>query len=172
MTNISADQENKPEGEFISTLISPEGYASQVNQVATVWSDQLRYIRRKELALQPFGVEMIPMSAVKRITYRQELAIAPFVLGALCLVIVALVFLSPIPGGTRVPIGALALVGFAGYTWTRGIKRHRLDFILAERTLKWRSKAGDFSVYATSVRKIVAFASEAGLLSQASQKPG
>lgn len=152
------------EGDFIATLIQPDGYAKQVNQVATVWSNQIRFIRRKELALQPFTVELIPMSAVRGVRYRQELAIAPLVLGFLCLVVVAAVFTSPIPGGTRVPVGALTLAAFGGYTWIRGVKRHRIDFELPDRVVSWRSGAGDLKVVEASVQRVCDFARSRDLL--------
>lgn len=166
----TAAMQQQEEGEFIATLIHPEGYAKQVNQVATVWSNQLRFIKRKELALEPFAVGLVPIAAVRRIVYRRELAIAPFLVGVLILFIIAIVLLGPIPAGTHIPVGALAVAGYAGCTWMRGVKRHRIDFELPDRVLSWRSKAGDLEFAEPSVNKVVEFARSRGLLASASDR--
>jgi hypothetical protein len=169
MTNVDTNPHAKPEGEFVTTLIPPEHYARQVSQVATVWENQLRFIRRKELAMQPYEIDMIPMSGVRSIRYRQEYAILPFALGILCVAVVAFVFAAPVPDGTRFPIGALVLVGFAGFTWMLGVKRHRLEFCLERKTLRWRSPAGDFKVYTASVARVMTFASGRNLVANDSR---
>lgn len=73
------------EGDFIATLIHDSEYAKQVGQVATVWTGQLRFVRRKELAMQSYALEIIPMTKVHAIRYRTTYAIVPAMLGVFCI---------------------------------------------------------------------------------------
>lgn len=159
----SADRE-EPQGEYVATLIHDTDYAAQVGQVATVWTRQLLFVRRKELALQPYALEFIPMSRVRAIHYDVTWAWAPAVVGAVCVVIAVAAMVMPVSEALRMPVGALALAAGAGVIWMRGIKRHLLEFSLGDRTVRWRSKAGEFKDREFVVQKVVDFARTAGLL--------
>lgn len=147
----------------MASLIHEADYAKQVNQVATVWTQQIRFVRRKELAMTAFAVELLPMSEVRSITYETRHALGAAFLGLACVAILALVLWSPIPAGTKVPIGALFLVAGAGLVWMRGTKRHVIEFRLKDRTAIWQSRAGEFKDKKVVVDRVMAFAREAGL---------
>ena len=150
-------------GEFVATLIHESDYAKQVNQVAILWTDRLRFIRRKELAIEPYAVEEVPMARIKAISYRMSYSVAPALLGVVCIAALAAVLVLPIPFGTRVPVGALMLAAGGGLVWLRGMKRHVLEFAVDGKVLSWRSKAGEFKDREVIVQKVLSFARGAGL---------
>jgi len=159
----------KDEGEFVATLIDPSDYAKNVNRVATVWTNQIRFIRRKEFAMQPFAEELIPMGDVKEITYRTKYAILPMLLGFLCIAVLAVVLYYPIPEGTTIKVGALAIMAFAAYKWIFGAKRHLVSFQLPNRSIVWQSNPGDYKLHIPTVAKVVSFALGIQRLSRDSQ---
>lgn len=152
------------EEEHIATLVHPDEYARNVNQMASVSTHKLVFVKRKELALKPFELLQFPLDECSSITYETKWAIVPMAFGALLVAIILFIFSSEVPVGTRVPIGALAIAFIFGVALLRGPKRHRLTFVVNGKELKWQSKAGDFEYKITSTQKIVAFAKEKGLL--------
>ncbi|WP_315386475.1 hypothetical protein [uncultured Stenotrophomonas sp.] len=156
--------EQNAQGDFVATLIHDSDYARQTGQVATVWTGQIRFVRRKELAMQPYALEIIPMAKIQAITYKATYALVPAILGVLCIAAFLTVMFAPMAAGTRVPIGALMLAAGAGFLWLRGIKRHVIEFSLGDTSVRWRSRAGEFKDRDVVVKKVLAFARDAGLL--------
>jgi hypothetical protein len=156
------------EEEHIATLVHPDEYARNVNQIATLTTHTLVFVKRKELALKPFEIVRFPLSECSSISYESRWAVVPMIFGALLVALIVFIFafLSQVPDGTRVPIGALSVAFVFGVVLFRGPKRHRLTFVVNGRKLKWQSKAGDFKHKMVSVQRAIAFAKERGLLNE------
>lgn len=157
---------NTPESEeeHIATLVHPDEYARNVSQVAKLSTDKLVFIKRKELALKPFELTEYPMADCTSISYEVKWAWISMAVGAILVLLILFIFMSEVPTGTRVPIGALAIALVFGATLLREPKRHRITFHVGTKKLRWQSKAGDFKYKVASVNKIVAFAESKGLL--------
>lgn len=150
--------------EYIATLVHPEEYVRNANQVAQLSSDKLLFIKRKELAMKPFELVEYPMAECSAISYEVKWALLGMGIGALLVLPILAIFISEIPAGTRLPVGTLASAFILGATLLRGPKRHRIIFTVAGKELRWQSKAGDFKYKVASVDKVLAFALSRGLL--------
>lgn len=106
------------------------------------------------------------MVRVQAITHKISYALAPELVGAFCIAVLVAVMLLPISPGTGIPIGALLLAAGGGFFWLRGAKRHVIEFSLGQKTILWRSRAGEFKDRDAVVQKAVAFAKGDGLLSK------
>jgi hypothetical protein len=151
------------EGQNIATLVHSDEYAKNPNQVASLSTHRLVYVKRKELALIPFELLQFPASQCTSITYEVKWAIVPMILGAFLVALVLLILSSDVMVGTRVPVGALAIALIFGAILARGPKRHRLTFLVNGKPLRWQSKAGDFKYKVASVQRVIAYAKESGL---------
>jgi len=155
--------------EWVATLLHPDEYAANVNNVATVTTDKIVYIKRKELALKPFERLEYPIAECTAITYKKHYAIGSFVAGlAAILLVLGIVWGFAVYGanlqpGTRVSIGAVLAVAVFGAFRVSGIKRHRLTFKVGSSEVRWQSRAGEFKSKEVSVQKVAAFAEEKGL---------
>ena len=156
--------EEPDDEESIAILVHPDEFKNNPNQVASLTDKRIKYIRGKTLAMNPFEIEYYPIEKCNRINYEKKLAVLPMIIGIFCILIVAIVMISPIPGGTRVPVGALALALGFGVILVKGIKRHKLTFELDSKDLKWQSKAGDFKHKLQAVQNIIEFARKKTLL--------
>lgn len=152
------------EAQHIATLVHDDEYRRNAGQIAKVSSERLLFIKRKELALKPYELVELPVAQCSAITYRVKWAVIPMVIGILLVALVAFVLTSYVEPGTRVPVGALAIVLVFGAILARGPKRHRLTFLVNGKRYKWQSKAGDYKCKVASVNQVVAFAREKGLL--------
>ena len=54
------------EEEHIATLVPPDEYVRNANQMASVSTRKLLFVKRKELALKPFELLQFPISALVR----------------------------------------------------------------------------------------------------------
>lgn len=155
------------ESEHIATLVHPDEYAKHINQVASVYDDKLIFVKRKFASLASFELVHFSMQECTSIIYEIKWAIVSMVFGALLIISIALVLLfGSVPGGTRVPVGALAFVLIFGFVLFRGPRRHRLTFVIGGKKFKWESKAGDFKYKSVSSTKVVLFARGKGLLGE------
>jgi hypothetical protein len=153
------------EEEHIATLAHPDEYAKHVSQIASVSTHKLVFIKRKMMALTPFELVQFPISECSSITYEIRWAIASMVFGAIVVIsIISLFIFGSVPGGTTVPIGAIAITFMAGAVLLRGPRRHRLTFVVNGKKLRWQSKAGDFKYKIVSTQKVREFAKLKGLL--------
>jgi hypothetical protein len=153
----------QPENEYVATLIHAVDYEKQVNQIANVNTTDLLFVKRKELAMEPYELQRFPMADCTLISYKVHWALGSMIAGAAAFALLPLLIFFEIPAGTLVPIGALGIVICGGITLLRYPKRHRLTFVVAGKKFRWQSKAGDFQDKAASVMKVVAFAKRAGL---------
>jgi hypothetical protein len=152
------------EEEHIATLVHDDEYSRNAGQMAKIYSTRLLFVKRKELALKPYELVELPLEQCTSISYEVKWAIVPMIFGMLLVAVVGFILTSYIEPGTRVPVGALAIVLIFGVILARGPKRHRLTFIVGGKRYRWQSKAGDFKYKIASVRKLVSFAREKGLL--------
>ena len=152
------------EDQHIATLVHGDEYARNAGQIASVSERHLLFVKRKELALKPFELVELPTCDCSSIEYGVKWAVAPMIFGLLLVGLVIFILTSYVEPGTRVPVGALAIVLIFGAVLARGPKRHRLTFVVGGRRYKWQSKAGDFKYKLASVNKVVTFARERGLL--------
>jgi hypothetical protein len=154
------------EDEHIATLVYSDEYARYANQMASVSSQKLIFVKRKELAMKPYELLEFPISQCSSISYETKWAVVPMIFGALLVALLLFIFSSRIPAGTQVPIGALAVALIFGVVLLRGPKRHRLTFFMNGKKLVWQSKAGDYKYKVASTTKVVSFARDKGLLVQ------
>jgi hypothetical protein len=151
------------EEQYIATLVHPDEYAKNVSQIASISTHRLIYVKRKELSLKPFELLQFPTSQCTSITYEIKWAIVPMIFGALLVALVLFILSSDVMVGTRVPVGALAVVLIFGGLLARGPKRHRFTFLVNGKPMRWQSKAGDFKYKIASVKRIIAYAKDSGL---------
>jgi hypothetical protein len=154
------------EEEHVATLVHSDEYAKYANQVASISTHKIVFVKRKELAMTPYELVQFPTAACTSIAYERKLAVVPMVVGALLVALVLFILSSEVMVGTRVPVGALAVVLIFGTIMFFGLKRHQLTFVVDGKRLKWKSKAGDFKYKVVSTGKVVAFAKEKGLLNE------
>ncbi|WP_428001311.1 hypothetical protein [Acidovorax sp.] len=150
--------------EHIATLVHSDEYAKYVNQVASVSSERILFVKRKELAMTPYELIEFPTSALTSVRYEKKLAIIPMVVGALFVALVLFILTSEVAPGTRVPVGALAALVVFGGALFLGPKRHQLTFEVGGKSLRWKSKAGDFKYKVVSSQKVVEWARAKGVL--------
>lgn len=155
-------------GDFVAALAVPDLYAKNVGQVVAVSTEQLKYIRRKELALKPFEVEVRDLSGCQSIRYRRDFAplrlLSGVLFSGLAIVIAVGIWFygDRMPGG-NIRFGAVILLAYAGFRNLAGGRRHTLTFEFSDRRLRWKSKAGEFAVWEKSVESILGFARNKGL---------
>ena len=152
------------ETEHVATLVHPDEYAKYVNRVASISSDRILFVKRKELAMTPYELLEFPTSAPTSVRYEKKLAIIPMVMGALFVALVLFILTSEVAPGTRVPVGALAVLLVFGGVLLLGPRRHQLTFEVGGKSLIWKSKAGDFKYKVASSRRVVEWARAKGIL--------
>jgi hypothetical protein len=159
-TTIDHDEEQN-----VATLVLPDDYAKNPNQVARLSSRRILFVKRKEFALKPFELIELPTSACSSISYEQKYAVVRMVAGiALAFLVPTFFIVGEVAPGTSIPVGLLGMAMVIGISLALGVKRHRLIFIVDGQQFKWQSKAGDFKYQTSSVERILAFAKARGLL--------
>src|SRR5262245_51130300 len=161
-----------PESEKnIGTLIFPQDYLHELNQVAGVTSESIVFLKRKFVSTSGWELVKFPLRDCFEVQYEEEIPISRIIGGILVCALIAaiLVFLvigwNDLDAGTKVPIGALAIAGFYGVRLALGGRRHRLKFKMNDGgTLSWKSRAGERKIMKVSVDAIVEFARSKGLL--------
>lgn len=155
------------EVEHIATLVHSDEYEKYLNQVASVYTDRLIFVKRKFAAFSSYELIELPLHEPSSIKYETRWAVVSMIFGALLALSIVLLFLfGSVPDGTRVHVGAFAFVFILAIVLLRGPKRHRLTFIVGDKKYRWESKAGDFKYKLVSTNKIVTFARERDLLVQ------
>jgi hypothetical protein len=167
MSDSSIGINAQDESTHIATLVWPEEYVKSPNQVAIVNRKTITFVKRKEFAMTPYAVEQFPTESCSAITYRKRFALAPMIFGIICILCSGIaLFISPLH--KEVPhmrIGLLLVMVVTGFTLVFGVKRHRLIFMVDGKKLKWQSKAGEYKDKKASIRKVLDYAREKGLLS-------
>ncbi len=155
-------------GDFVAALALQELYRRNVGQVVTVSTKQLRYIRRKELKLEPYAVEIHELSDCRGVSYKSDFAPHRVLFGALSLVVgVAIVaglwiYRNDVQAGMVVKAVAVLAPFYVGYRYFTGGRRHVLTFAMNNENLHWRSKPGEFRTWQKSVDRILDFARQKG----------
>ncbi len=160
-------------GEFIASLATPDQYHKNVGQVVTVSSEQLRYVRRKELQLRPFEIEVRDISICTAVTYKSDWSLSRVIFGGVALLLAAVIVVGLFvygddvqarAGQAAVAIIALVLVG---YRYFVGGRRHSITFHLDDEKLRWKSRPGEYKTWTKAVEKILTFFRSKGLYGDA-----
>ena len=142
------DSGKELDGDFVAALALPDEYHKNVGQVVTVSARQLRYVRRKELKMEPYAIEVHELSECRGIDYGADFALHRLLFGALSLAIgvaiVAGLWFSRNSVQVAIVIKAAAVVVpfYVGIRNLTGGKRHVLTFVMKDENLRWRSKPG------------------------------
>jgi hypothetical protein len=162
---MNADKE-----EYITTLIEPDEYVRHLNQVASLSSMNIVFLKRKFISKSGWELVKFPVSDCARIFYKDERPLAIIVSGLLLTTLIVgifyLLFVSwdNLEPSTRIPIGALGVAGFYGFRWVFGSRRHKFIFELKDKTrLVWKSRSGDYVYKKVCAQKIIDFAKSSGL---------
>lgn len=162
------------EDKHVATLVLPEEYERHVDQVASISTHWLLFIKRKRLALQPFKLLEFPLHDCSAIAYKTRIAIFSMLWGLIMLVLAGLIFYGVYAYGDRAlenrafPIGAVLVMLFFSFKLLRYPQRHCLTFVINGKKLNWQSRAGDFKRKTLEVEKIIQFARNKGLLKDSS----
>ena len=155
----------------IGTLIFPQDYLHELNQVAGVTSEHIVFLKRKFVSTSGWELVKFPLSDCREVEYAQELPFTRIVGGGLlCLLIASIlvalfVYGGELKAGTTIPIIALASAAAYGVRAAFSGKRHRLKFkMLDGSTLSWKSRAGERQLMNDSVNAIIEFARSKALL--------
>jgi hypothetical protein len=164
---------NAHDAELVAVLVEPDTYRHHLNQVASVTTEAITFIKRKFVSRAGAEVVTYPMSRCTTVAYCAERPVAKVIGGALLtLLMVALIAMlvlgwDELSAETSIPIGAMTIAGLAGLRWTFRARRHHLTFTFDDGTeLQWKSRAGDFGSMKGPSERVVAFARSAGLLAQ------
>ncbi|WP_157599144.1 hypothetical protein [Rhodanobacter sp. Root179] len=157
--------------EFVATLLFPDEYRRQLNQVAGLTSRRIDFLKSKFGSMSGGEVVQIPIEQCSGIAYKNSRPVYVIVAGVLLslaaplsLYVIATNWEALGPDG-RVPVGALFVATLFGLRMVFGARRHELTFSLMGRSsLKWRSRPGDFKYKQASVGKVLEFARSKGLL--------
>lgn len=157
--------------EFVATLLFPDEYRRQLNQVAGLTSRRIDFLKSKFGSMSGGELVQIPIEQCSSIAYSDRRPVHIIVAGVflsltapLSLYIMAANW-DAMGSDGRIPIGALFVATLFGLKMAFGARRHELTFSMKGRSsLKWRSRPGDFKYKQPSVDKIVEFARAKGLL--------
>jgi hypothetical protein len=159
------------EEELIATLIHSDEYSHHMNQVASVTTSNIIYLKRKFVSKSGHELIKHPIIKCQRINYKDERSIVLMAFGALlvlliCYIIYALfTYWDRLESGTHIYIGLLGLALIYGVKWVVGARSHKLEFVLIDNTrLMWKSRAGEFKSKQTVVNRIIEFAKSKGVL--------
>ncbi|MCP3962234.1 MAG: hypothetical protein GY719_30705 [bacterium] len=154
------------DGENIEVrLVSSASYTSHANQVAAITNKRFLYIKRKEFSKHPYALECFPADAWSGLRYRASLALVAMFAGVIMVVFGFLVFYFRTTGELEggVGIGLALLMIISGGALALGVRRHKLQFTVGDRTLRWRSRAMTFRGTLAAVRQTIDLAKELGI---------
>jgi hypothetical protein len=156
---------------FVTTLIFPNEYIRNLNQVSGLTTRHIIYLKRKFLSGAGYELVHYPLEDCTGIDYRDERPLAIMVLGGLLLALLAFVgymvytYWDSLPSQTKIPIGLLALAAVYGFRSVLTARRHRLTFKMKDGTrLIWKSRSGDYKYKEGGAAKVVELAKARGLL--------
>jgi hypothetical protein len=161
--------------EFVATLLFPDEYRRQLNQVAGLTSRRIDFLKRKFGSMSGGKLVPIPIEQCTWIAYSDRRPAHIIVAGVLLslaaplsLYVMATNWEAMGPDG-RVPVGALFVATLSGLRMTFGARRHELTFGVKGRSnIKWRSRPSDFKYKQASVNKVIEFARSKSLLRERS----
>jgi hypothetical protein len=157
--------------QFVTTLLFPNEYMRQLNQVSGLTSQKIVYLKRKLVSKSGFELVNYPMTECNRISYYDERPVMTMVFGLILVSLIALagygLYLEwgSLPPQTRIPVGALLLGSLYGFRAILRARRHRLVFSLRDGSkLTWKSRSGDYKHKQPNAAKVVEFAKSIGIL--------
>ena len=127
--------QSNPE-EFVATLVHPDEYLNHLNQVASLTTRNIRFIKRKFASRAGCELVEFPLSDCVRIVYNDERPLFKLVSGVLLVLLISfisymvIIYWDRLEPGTRIPIGLLGFAAIYGVRWAFGSRRHRIVFIL------------------------------------------
>jgi hypothetical protein len=130
-------------GKFVTTLLFPNEYPRNLNQVSGLTTSELIYLKRKFVSRTGYELVSLPIAACVGVTHKDGR-----------------------PTG-RIA-GGVALASLYGFRMVLGARRHRLVFQMSDgKQLVWASRAGDYRYKEAGVAKVVEFAKSTGILRDA-----
>ncbi len=155
---------NEPE-EVVAVLVDPSQYIRHLNEVVSVTTRELVFLKRKCVSRSGHELVRYPLDAVSRVKHVDGRSYATLVWGVLLLAVVGVVLVALVASwdrlepGTRVPVGAIARAGIYGARRVFGARRHRLTFAMRDGTkLRWTSAPGEHAPRRAAVENVVELA--------------
>ena len=162
-----SDNENE---EWIVTLVHPDEYVRNNNQVAGLSTQRVIYIKGKTLALKAFERIDYPLSNCHAISHRIYYDMSAAIGGGIALVLTGFIvwglvkYGSEMEPGTGLRYGGIIAVAIFGWNRVSGLRRHEIRFDMPTEHLRWRSRPREFKSGAVLVDKVRIFAQERGLI--------
>lgn len=161
--------------ELVATLLFPDEYRRQLNQVAGLTSRRIDFLKSKFGSISGSEIIQIPLEQCTFIAYSDRrpshIIVAGVLLSlaaSLSLYVMATNWAAMGPDG-RIPVGALFIATIFGLKMVFGAHRHELTSGVNGRSrIRWRSRPGEFKYKQTSVDKVLEFARARGLLRKSS----
>lgn len=151
----------------VVTLIFPNGYVHQLNEVASVTTQNVVFLKRKLLSSSGSELIKFPLTEVASVEYQETRPILRLIFGALLTALILFIFVmiyvywDSLEPGTRIYVGLFALAGFYGVRLLTDSRISRLTFLMRDGSkLKWKSKPGDFKLMRESALRIMEFAKQ------------
>ncbi len=161
------------EEEYVATLIYPDDYLYNLNQVAGLTAKNIIFLKRKFISKSGFELIRYPISDCQSVRYQQKRSILRIVSGALVVLLICFIFYIIVAhsedlAGMRIKLGLFGIALIAGLRWIFGSRGHKLEFMLRDNIrLIWKSRAGDFENKMPAVNNVINFAKSKGILAQA-----
>ena len=163
-----SDTGKELDGDFVAALAPQERYHKNIGQVVSVSTRQLRYVRRKELRMEPYAIEIHDLADCRGLKYKADFAPHRLIFGVLSLavglaIIIGLWFYrNDLGSGMVVKIAAVIAPFYVGIRYLTGGRRHVLTFVMKDENLRWRSKPGEFGTWQKAVDRILEFGRQKG----------
>ena len=158
-------------GKFVTTLLFPNEYARQLNQVSGLSTKELIYLKRKFVSRSGYELVSYPLADCIGITYKDERPVLSVVWGVILtsvlgvLVFMMLKYRHDMPPATRVPVGAIMVASLYGFRMVFAARRHKPLFRMSDgKKLIWKSRVGDYKYKEASAAKVVELAKSRGIL--------
>lgn len=146
----------------IGIFALPEDYAYHIGEVVAIGEQNLRIVRKKMSLTTPYRTELIPVSSISSVEYKNGLVPVRIAAGVVLLALLATVFFylgvywSQLESGTPIRIGLVALAVIYGLRWAFMSRRHQFFFKLHDGSrLKWSSRSGDYKYKVRVVDRVV-----------------
>lgn len=103
--------------EHVATLIHPDEYMRHLNQVASLSTKSIVFLKRKFVSRSGWELVSYPVSDCARITYKDERSIMVVLFGLLLTALLAgicyalFVYWNDLEPSTKIPFGAIGIAG-------------------------------------------------------------
>jgi hypothetical protein len=158
---------------FVTTLLYPNEYARNLNQVSGLTTRNIVYLKRKFLSKSGYELVNYALADCVSITYKDERPLISIVSGVLLISLLSFIWFmlfkywDSLAPSTRIPIGVLTLGAVYGFRAIFGARRHRLIFAMKDESrLVWRSRSGDYKYKQAGAAKVVDLAKSLCILTE------